>query len=192
MEIGDAPAGAGAGAEQRSAAVGRLFAEHHGWLLGWLRRKVAVPQDAADLVQDTFIRLLSSRRLADEASEAGGGAAGGEAIREPRALLTTIARGLVVDLHRRQALERAYLAELALRAEPLQPSVEERQLVLEALRQIDAMLDGLSLKARSAFLHSRLDGMTHAEIAQALGVSVSRVRQYLAQALRHFFLLDLQ
>jgi RNA polymerase sigma-70 factor (ECF subfamily) len=49
------------------------------------------------------------------------------------------------------------------------------------------MLGTLSSKARAAFLYSRLDGMSHAEIAERLGVSVSRVRQYLAQAMRQCY-----
>jgi RNA polymerase sigma-70 factor (ECF subfamily) len=56
-------------------------------------------------------------------------------------------------------------------------------MVLETLVAIDAMLDGLSTKARRAFLLSQLDGMTYAEIAAETGVSVSRVRQYMSQAL---------
>jgi RNA polymerase sigma-70 factor (ECF subfamily) len=49
------------------------------------------------------------------------------------------------------------------------------------------MLGTLSSKARAAFLYSRLDGLTHSEIAGRLGVSVPRVRQYLAQAIRECY-----
>ncbi|MNY46243.1 putative RNA polymerase sigma factor FecI [compost metagenome] len=49
------------------------------------------------------------------------------------------------------------------------------------------MLDGLSAKARAAFLYSQIDGLTHKEIATALGVSVSMVRQYIAQALQRCY-----
>jgi RNA polymerase sigma-70 factor (ECF subfamily) len=45
----------------------------------------------------------------------------------------------------------------------------------------------LSSKSRAAYLWSRLDGTPHAEIAQRLGVSVSRVRQYLATAARRCY-----
>ncbi|MEZ1376866.1 sigma-70 family RNA polymerase sigma factor, partial [Enterobacter hormaechei] len=69
-----------------------------------------------------------------------------------------------------------------------QPSAEEQYLILEDLREIDRLLGTLSLKARRAFLYSRLDGMPHAEIAERLGVSVPRVRQYLAQGLRQCYI----
>ncbi|MBD9482914.1 RNA polymerase sigma factor [Pseudomonas sp. PDM14] len=156
------------------ALVGVLYRDHRDWLLGWLRKSLHCPQRAEDLSQDTFVRLLSRGELQEP--------------REPRALLTTIARGLLIDHFRRSALERSYLDELALLPEAAQPTVEEQALILESLREIDRLLGKLSSKARAAFLHNRLDGMGHAEIAERLGVSVSRVRQYLAQGMRQCYI----
>jgi RNA polymerase sigma-70 factor (ECF subfamily) len=69
-----------------------------------------------------------------------------------------------------------------------QPSVEEQQMILEDLKAIDRLLGKLSTKARAAFLYNRLDGLSHAEIADKLGVSVPRVRQYLAQGIRQCYI----
>lgn len=110
-------------------------------------------------------------------------------MREPRAYLTYIARHLLIDFFRRADLERAYLADLAQAPEELHPSPEEKAIVLQALQQIDRMLDGLSAKTRAAWLYSRLDGLTHPQIAALLGVSVPRVRQYLTKAATHAYLL---
>ncbi|GBH21018.1 DNA-directed RNA polymerase specialized sigma subunit [Pseudomonas syringae pv. actinidiae] len=107
--------------------------------------------------------------------------------REPRAFLATIAKGLMFDYFRRAALEQAYLGELLQIPEAEQPSPEEQLLILEDLKAIDRMLGTLSSKARAAFLYNRLDGLSHGEIAERLGVSVSRVRQYLAQAVRQCY-----
>ena len=57
-------------------------------------------------------------------------------------------------------------------------------MLLEALERLSRALDTLSVKARSAFLMSQLDGLTYAQIAAQLGVSASMVRQYMAQGLR--------
>ncbi|MEH3085731.1 MAG: sigma-70 family RNA polymerase sigma factor [Xylophilus ampelinus] len=146
-----------------------LYSDHHGWLQGWLRKKLGCTCRAADLAQDTFLRLLTSRVPAR--------------LDEPRAYLTTVARNLLLNHQRRQKLEQAWLAELALAPPACAPSVEERAMVLETLVAIDALLDGLSPRARRAFLMSQLDGMTYAEIAAEIGVSVSRVRQYMSEAL---------
>ena len=157
-----------------SELVGSLYRDHRGWLLAWLRRNVACPQRAEDLSQDTFVRLLGRTEL--------------QAPREPRAFLAAIAKGLLFDYFRRAALEQAWLNELMLIPEAEQPSPEAQQLILEDLKAIDRMLAKLSSKARAAFLHSRLDGMTHGEIAERLGVSVPRVRQYLAQGIRQCYI----
>lgn len=108
--------------------------------------------------------------------------------REPRAFLLAIAKGLLFDYFRRAALEQAYLTELMLIPEAEQPSIEEQQMILEDLRNIDRLLGKLSSKARAAFLYNRLDGLSHAEIAERLGVSVPRVRQYLAQGVRQCYI----
>ncbi|MBC3364952.1 RNA polymerase sigma factor [Pseudomonas sp. SWRI154] len=157
-----------------SDLVGALYRDHRGWLLAWLRRNVACPQRAEDLSQDTFVRLLGRGELT--------------APREPRAFLVAIAKGLLFDYFRRAALEQAYLTELMLIPEAEHPSVEEQQLILEDLKQIDRLLGKLSSKARAAFLYNRLDGLSHAEIAERLGVSVPRVRQYLAQGLKQCYI----
>ena len=147
-----------------------LYQDHQGWLQGWLRKKLGCALDAADLVHDPYLRVLSRREPGE--------------IREPRPYLATIAHGLMVNHLRRKDLERAYLETLAQLPEPLAPSPEARALALEALVEIDTMLDGLPVAARRAFLLCQLEGMTHAEIASTLRVSVGSVRLYIARALR--------
>ncbi len=151
-----------------------MYRDHRGWLLAWLRRNVACPQRAEDLSQDTFVRLLGREEL--------------KAPLEPRAFLVAIAKGLLFDYFRRAALEQAYLTELMRVPEAEQPSAEEQQMILEDLKNIDRLLGKLSSKARAAFLYNRLDGLGHAEIAERLGVSVPRVRQYLTQGIRQCYI----
>lgn len=158
-----------------SATVDSLYRTHHAWLFGWLRTRIASPCDAADLAQDTFVRLLSADRRTP--------------LREPRAFLTTVARGLLIDHRRRAALERAYLDELAALPPSLHPSPEEQVLMLSVLSEVDRMLAGIPHKARTAFLLDRVDGVPQRDIAARLGVSERRVRQYLAQALRQCYVV---
>lgn len=155
--------------------ISTLYRDHHGWLHGWLRRKLGNAGDAADLAHDTFIRILSKREAPD--------------VRAPRAYLSTIARGLVADFFRRQDLERHYLDALAALPEQHMPSPETRALMLEALTAIDAMLDGMKPAVRQAFLLSQLEGLTYAEIAQRLGVTVRTVNNYMLSAIEHCYLL---
>ncbi|KRC78534.1 RNA polymerase subunit sigma [Achromobacter sp. Root83] len=147
-----------------------LYRTHHGWLHGWLRAKLGNSFDAADLAQDTFVRVLRHRHELD-------------ALREPRAYLTTIAKRLLLNHHRRRSVELAYLEALALMPEALAPSAEQRLIILETLQEIDEMLAGLPLPARQAFLMAQLEGLSHAEIAERLKVSLRTVHRYIAKGL---------
>lgn len=153
--------------------IATLYQGHHSWLLGWLRQRLGCPQNAADLAQDTFVRLLGQRELIEP--------------REPRAFLATIARGLVVDHYRRARLERIYLDSLSNLPEPEVPSAEERALVLETLMEVDRLLDGLKPRVRETFLLSQLDGLTYPQIAERLGLSVSSIQQYMGKAFAHCY-----
>lgn len=157
------------------SSVHTLYNDHRSWLHNWLRKKIGNSWDAADLVQDTFVKVLLKEERRED----------WQLLREPRAYLTTIAHGLMVNSLRRKDLERAYLEALAHMPESAHPSPEASAIVLETLHEIDAMLDGLPTKVRTAFLLLQLEGLRHADIAQRLGVSVSSVRQYLAKAIQH-------
>ncbi|MDC6167550.1 sigma-70 family RNA polymerase sigma factor [Paucibacter sp. XJ19-41] len=158
-----------------------LYSEHQAWLLGWLRRKLGCAHQAADVVQDTFLRILTSRDALG-------------AMREPRAYLSATAQRLLVDQARRGLIEQAYLEELA-RAVAQHPachaSPEQTLAAVQALAQISALLERVSARAREAFLRHYLDGQTHAEIAHALGVSTRMVQKYLVQVLLQCRALDL-
>ena len=156
------------------AAITELYCEHHGWLFGWLRRKLGCAHNAADLAQDTFARILNARESV-------------ATLREPRAFLSTTARRLIIDQVRRKQIENAYLQELALTAAALEGfhSPEQILTTLEALEQIAFILEGMQEKARQAFVLYYLDGLTQCEIARQLGLSDRTVRKYLIQALLH-------
>lgn len=149
-----------------------LYRSHHGWLFGWLRKKLGCSHHAADLAQDTFLRIISSRDAL-------------LGIQEPRAYLTTTAKRLLLDRARRQVMEQTYLAELSRTVQYLDghPDPQEILLAVEALEQIAKALQGLAENASNAFLLHYLDGQTHEEVAAQLGVSTRMVRKYLVQAL---------
>jgi RNA polymerase sigma factor (sigma-70 family) len=150
-----------------------LYGSHHGWLQGWLRRSVGCSQQAADLAQDTFLRLLVRGQPISA--------------RAPRALLASIARGLMIDHWRRDALERAYLEALAQLPEPSHPSPEVRHEALQCLERIAQLLDGLKPAVREAFLLYQLGGLNYAQVARELGVSSRTVERHVASALLHCY-----
>lgn len=156
-------------------AAHSLYDQHHQWLRGWLRKRLGCAEHAADLAQDTFVRVLTLRRL--------------EELREPRAYLSSVARSLMIDLFRRRALEQAYLQALAERPIPTSTSPEQRALIIETLMEIDRLLDGLGARTREIFLLAQLEGVSYVDIARRLQVSVTTVKKHAVRALTHCLLL---
>lgn len=155
-----------------------LYAENHRWLQGWLLRRLGSPADAADLTQDTFVRTLTSRHVA--------------AIEEPRAFLCVVAKRVLCSFWRRNELERAYLEAIADLPEAVVPSEEEFALLREAVATLDAMLNDLPNQVRHAFLLNRLEGLTHPQIAEQLGVSLATVERWIKRAVTQCYLATLR
>lgn len=149
--------------------VDLLYRTHHSWLNGWLRGRVGCAANAADLAQDTFVRLLKARHS--------------QPLKEPRAYLSSIARGLMIDQFRRRALEHAYLESLAHLPPEAAPSEEQRWIILDTLERLDRLLMELKPRVRQVFLHAQLDDMSCPKIAAHLGVSRATVERDLATAM---------
>lgn len=151
--------------------IAELYATHQGWLKLWLMRHVGCGDEAADLVQDTFIRVMQRQRR-----EAG------FSVIYPRTYLRTMANSLLIDYFRRRKVEQAYIE--ALKQLPQEVSIDpaDREIMLEALLRLDKMLDALPPVVRQTFLLSRLDGLSYPQIAVQLGVSSRTVKRYMQQA----------
>lgn len=153
-----------------NAQLGQLYSEHHGWLINWLKRRMASPDNAPDTAQDTWLRIMASQAHLG--------------MRSPRAFLATTARRLLMDRARRQAIEDAYLETLSASWEQFDAEASPEQLLeaVQLLSHIAESLRGLGDKPRQAFLMRYLDGASHAQISEHLGVSKKMVQNYLIQA----------
>jgi len=126
-------------------AVQTLYSHHHGWLNSWLRQRLGNAADAADLAQDTFVRLLQKTERLE--------------LKAPRAFLRTIARGLVIDHWRRAEIKRAYLETIARMLEGLKPKVRQAFLLAQCEelthKQIAEQM-GLSLRTVERYVAQAL------------------------------------
>lgn len=154
-------------------SASELYQEHHRWLYNWLCRRMGCSYTAADLAQDTFVRILARRGEVTQPPP--------QQLQEPRAYLWAIAKGLVVDHLRRRSLEQAYLEALAHLPEACSISPEEQEILLQTLHRIDALLDQLPAPVRQAFLLSQIHGLTYAEIAQQMNLSPRTIKRYMQQ-----------
>lgn len=154
-----------------------LYADHHGWLKGWLIRRLGNTADAADVAQDAFVRLLARPVRMSSAPAA-------------RVYLRAMANGICIDLWRRREVEQAWLDALAAHPDATAPSAEERAIIIETLCRLSTMLAQLPEKVATAFVLSQLHGMRYREIAARLDVSERMVKKYMARAMLHCMLLE--
>ena len=152
-----------------------LYSEHHHWLQNWIRSRLNNVEQAQDLTQETFIKVLMKGREHE--------------FNSPKAYLSSIARGLLVDFFRRRTVEQAYLDALEVQPEQHSISAEQHHLIIDTLLQIEHMLDTMSERGRQIFLLAQLDGLTFAEIGRQLNVSVTTVRKHFIRAMTQCLLL---
>jgi RNA polymerase sigma factor (sigma-70 family) len=154
-----------------TARIAMIFRDHNDSLLRFLIGRLGSDQDAKEIAQEAYVRLLQLNNP--------------ECISFLRAFLFKTAANLAIDRvrHRQSAIRRNHLFfDLGRESEP---SAETTHCVAEdALTTMDA-LNELSERCRTAFLLSRIEDLTTFEIAARLGVSDRAVRKYLVRALAH-------
>lgn len=136
-----------------------------------LRRRGRSREEAEDLIQETFLRV---KMYVD----------GGGEVREPEAFLVRTALNLARD--RRQREHRELYTSNPLEDLDLVDSLPGPEELLEREQRLDGLKRALNRagpRAREVFLMHRLEGMTYAQIASQLDVSVSAVEKHMAKAL---------
>ncbi|MGP1717976.1 MAG: sigma-70 family RNA polymerase sigma factor [Methylophilus sp.] len=155
---------------EQSAEFDRLYHGHHLWLHQWFCKRLGCHFQAADLAQDTFVRVLIKQVEQQQFTT-------------PRFYLLHIAKGLLIDHWRRRTLEKNYLEALISQDSEGTPSLEVQAILLETLIEIDAMLEKLPFNVRKTFLLAQIDGLTYKQIAETLTVSERMVKKYMATAM---------
>lgn len=139
-----------------------LCAEIEAPLFSYALRCVENRPDAEDVVQETLLRLFRAARL-------------GKLNTAPRAYAFSVAHNLAVDVVRRQ--RRVVFFE-----SPPAPSAARSAEQSLLRQQIGQALDDLPRHHRSALLLREFGGLSYAEIAQALDVSVGEVKVWIYRA----------
>jgi len=151
-----------------------VLERYHRELLNFLTRQVNDRDAAADLVQESYVRVLGAR-------------ASGQAVLDWRALLYRTARNLVIDRHRR-SLHRQHdqLDDLHETEQPLAPvhlQPDEALASLQAVRAYVRTIESLPPRCREAFALHVFDGWSQTQIATHMGVSVSMVEKHVVRGM---------
>jgi RNA polymerase sigma-70 factor (ECF subfamily) len=157
-------------AAERAALIGRLFREHNHRLLRFLAARLASDQEAHEVAQEAYVRLL-------QLDQPG-------AIGFLRAFLFKTAANIATDRLRHRQVVR-HLAHLETTESEVFAAPETKVVAQQELDILSAGLAELAPRCREAFLLSRLTDLSSEEIARHVGVSSRMVREYVVQALLH-------
>ncbi|CAN7274555.1 sigma-70 family RNA polymerase sigma factor [Pseudorhodoferax sp. LjRoot39] len=139
-------------------------------LLAFLVRAVRDPHEAQDLAQQAFERVLQHQRA-------------GHRVDDLRALLYEVARNLLVDRHRRLQV-RQHDSDAVLLDHP-GPSAGEPDTVYagrQRLQVLIAAIESLPPRCRRAFILHKIDGLSHAEVAAQMEISLNMVERHIMLA----------
>lgn len=152
-------------------AVARLFSDHNSALVRFLRLRLKSDQEARDVAQEAYVRLL-------QLDQPG-------AVSFLRAYLFRTAANLATDRLRRAATRRAVDHDPVFedKADDLDP--ERAALARERLAIVEAGLSELPERVRTAFLLHRLGDHSCSEIASRMAMSERMIRNYVVQAMVH-------
>ena len=152
--------------------VAESFRELYTPILHFLRKRTDNASDAADMTQDVFTQWLGYQDRAK--------------VEQPRAFLFQMARNLLRDHWRRQQVRHS--VQIDSEPEPLSDERDDPMAAahrLQRLEQLKTVLAQLSPRRREALMLHRFEGLSQAQIAERMGISVSMVEKHIAFALLH-------
>lgn len=149
-----------------------VFNKNRGALLSYLTRIVRSHEDAADLVQETYLRVATHIQSTEL-----------ETI--TRAYLFQTATNLARDYFRRQrwrtheSLENIPETDVPAAHNSPDTLVQWRK----AMESLDRALQMMPETSRFIFIRARVDGLPYADIAHELGISVRTVERRISEAM---------
>jgi RNA polymerase sigma factor (sigma-70 family) len=154
------------------AELTRVFLQIRPSLQRVIQRRVGDAQTAQDLAQELYFRL---ERVADQLPDED----------EARRYLMRMATNAAIDHLRVEGNRVRLLAGALCLFEGHAADPEMQAQTQERLQIIEVALAELPPKCREVLILSRLEGLTHGEIAKRLGVSHSLVEKYVLRTLLH-------
>jgi len=151
----------------------RLFTAHAPVLSSLLLRKSGDPHLAADLTQESFLRLAERRS--------------DQPIDNIPGWLHRTAHNLLIDHYRRERRHKTDAVCCNVLYEFIEPGPgpEEQLLDTRQRQHLRQAITELSPRTQAVFRLNRLAGQTHAEVAQHLNICASSVQKHLTLALAY-------
>jgi len=135
-------------------------------------KNIKIPAVAEDLTQDVLMKLWIRRKTLQD-------------VHNMESFVFTIAKHHVIDHLRKARTNQNYKEALAKQIKIEQPRALDNIIYKEYTTMLEEVLDELPPRQKEVFQLSRLNGLTHDEIATRLNISNKTVRNHLFEALQY-------
>jgi len=155
-------------APHRARVIQDLYFHHHQSLCGYLRSKLNSADEAEDIAQEAYLRLLQMD--------------GTKHVDLLHAYLFRIATNLVVDRARRKHVRTLHQLTHWADPYPVAPQPEGVAMAGQALQIAQTTIHGMSTKRRRAFERNVLLGRSAGQVAAEMDVSVKMIEKHVSLA----------
>jgi RNA polymerase sigma-70 factor (ECF subfamily) len=158
-------------AEGDEQAFKKLFNRYFDRLFVFVEQLIHSKADAEEILQDTFLKVWQSHHLLANQDE-------------PAKYIYVMARNRTISYLRKMASEKKLMAQLFANMSDVDDAIEEQIRSQEYQTLINGAVNKLTDQQRMVFSMSREQGMMHDQIAEQLGLSRSRVKNIIVDALK--------
>ncbi|MFC7420797.1 RNA polymerase sigma factor [Iodobacter arcticus] len=148
-----------------------MFERYYHDLHHFISRSIGCRDKAQDVVQEAYARVLASK----QAESSSDGALG--------ALLYTTAKNIVIDQYRQNKSRQYDNYEQLELAASRADEPEHRAAGRQSMNHLLELIDTLPPRSKEAFVLYKFDGLSHAEIAKQMGISINMVEKHIINAM---------
>jgi RNA polymerase sigma-70 factor (ECF subfamily) len=153
------------------AAFEALFRTHYSKLCGYANTFLKDPDASEEIVQEVMFRIWVNRESLYFTTSI-------------NSYLFRAVRNSCLNFLKHLDIREDYKTWNKARGDGSEQSAEDSMMVSELEQKIRDAIDKLPLERRKVFILSRYDGLTYAEIATRLGISVKTVENQMGKALK--------
>lgn len=158
-------------AEGSTAAFEKLFARYWSHVFTTVKKLIKSHELAEDVSQEIFVKVWSRRQELSSVTNI-------------EAYLYTIARNTTLDVLRKKVLVTDNLEQLIHYFSDHALTPEQRLEYKELQHSIQESINALPEKLKAVFVLSRIEGLSHEEIAVKLDISITSSKTYIVRALK--------
>jgi len=139
---------------------------HEPMMRAWLRARSFPPEDIDEIIQETFMSVLTTKSKED--------------LKSPKAFLFGMIRNISYSrLRRKYASKQVYLADIEDQEFTDEgPSVEETVVANERMELLSRAIQSLPKRCRQVVTLRKIYGMSNIDIAKNLGISINTVETH--------------